>query len=467
MATFIRIRPILRHMVGRQSRRSVLGASGAALSALLAGCIGDSDPPWEGEGNDVDGWEIRLGMLAPETGPLETLGQELIDGARLVERQLEAADEIGHTLDFEIRDTEADPDTAVTAAQELADEGYEAIIGPGTSESAEAVVQDVVVPEELVVINPLAATALLDISDDGRFFSTAPRGRRLARAIARPLATERILSVAMIVEDNQYGSHIGELTAEELDPRGGDVLSTQKIPGDQTEGLDAVFETAFEDDIEGIVIGTGTELGQRLLETYYGGDYPETHIFLGDRLGLPWLPETVGDPMENARVVSLRPRWHVPRYSPARDDDEDGEDGDDAVDVDDSPAVLDNFFHAFKAEYERIPTIQAAQAFDATVLLLFASLFTGEDFYDGTEISRNIRNISNQQDGVPGVRNNGWDDWWEGVDAIADGVHNNYLGASSDCQFFETGELDSPTFHAAKFAPDDEFGFEELIQIPT
>lgn len=458
-------------MVGRQSRRSVLSAGGAGLAALLAGCIGDSDPPWEGEGNDVEGWEVRIGMLAPETGPLETLGQELVDGARLVERQLDAADEIGHTLDLEVRDTEADPDTAVTAAQELADDGYEALIGPGTSESAEAVVQEVVVPEELVVMNPLAATALLDISDDGRFYSTAPRGRRLARAIARPLATERILSVGMIVEDNQYGDHIADLTAEELDPRGGDVLSTQKLPGDQTDGLDTVFEQAFEDDIDGIVIGTGPELGQRLLETFYAGDYPDIHLFLGDRLRLPWLPEVVDDPMENARVVSLRPTWHVPRHSPATDEDDendtDEETDDQTLEVDDSPAVLDNFFHAFESEYERLPTIQAAQAFDATVLLLFASLFTGEDFYDGTEIRGNIRNISNTQDGVPGVRNNGWDDWWEGVDAIADGVHNNYLGASSDCQFFETGELDSPTFHAATFAPDHEFGFEELIQIPT
>lgn len=464
-------------MVGGISRRSVIGTSTAGLATLLAGCFGSTDPPWEGGSEpDVEGREIPLGVLSPQTGPLETLGQEVVDGARLVGRQLDAAAEIGYSIDLAVRDTEADADMTVEAAQDLADEGYEALIGPGTSESAAAVVRDVVVPESLVMMNPLAPTALLDVSDENRFYSTAPRGRRIAVALARPIAVDRVLSVGMIVEDNDYGQHISELTTEELRIRGTDVLTEHRLQGDGTDDLDTVLAETVDADPEGILIGTGPETGRRLLERYYDGDYPDVKVYLGDRLRLPDLPDTVGDPMENARVISLRPRWHISRYRPTRGNGNNEEPGDDAenndeddgeMDIDVSPAVLDNFFHAFEAEYDRTPTIQAAQAYDATVLLLLAALRSGEDGYDGTTIRDNIRRISNQQEGVPGVRNDIWDDWWFGVDAIADGVHNNYLGASSDCQFFETGELDSPAFHSALFRPEEEFRFEELQQIPT
>lgn len=464
-------------MVGGSRRRSVLRTGAVGLGALLAGCFGSSDPPWEGESEtEVEGWEVPVGLLVPETGPLETLARDVVDGARLVERQLEAAEEIGYSLDIAVRDTEADPDVAADHARDLADEGYEALIGPGTSAAAAEVVREVVVPESLVVMNPLAPTALLDVSDENQFYSTAPRGRRMAVALARPIAVDRTLSVGMIIEDNDYGQHIADLTTEELEVRGTDVRTEHRLAGDGTDDIEAVLGEAFDAEPEGIIVGTGPETGREVLQRYYEGGYPDVNVYLGDRLRLPDLPETVDDPMENARVISLRPRWHNPRYRPTRDEDGADDDGDVAddvededleLDIDETAAVLDNFFHAFEAEYERIPTIQAAQAYDAAVLLFMASLRAGEDRYEGTEIRDNIRRISNQQEGVPGVRNDIWDDWWFGVEAIADGVHNNYLGASSDCEFFETGELNSPDFHSALFAPDSEFGFEELQQIPT
>jgi len=457
-------------MARRIGRRTAI-ASGATGLASLAGCLdvlGDGGGPPGSDGGG-QGWTIKLGVLAPQTGSLETIGPDVADAVRLVKRQIDVAPN-DFSVDLSVKDTESDPETAVTRAQELVDDGYQAIVGPGSGEESTAVVEDVLVPEGVVAISPLTATSLGDVDDEDLMFSTAPRASHLGTALSRPIAIAGTKSVSVIHTANRYGTGIGTLADEELTTRGIDVPSVVAIEDLEADSYVSVLEEALADDPDSLVAAVDPAVGVQLLKDFYS-EFEGKPVFLTDRLRLPTLPSQVASDMEAARVVSLKPRWARGRVGSddgGANESQNGTGRDTETATGEDAELLTPFLPAFRTAFERIPTIQAAQSFDAAAVLALAAVRTGQDSYGGAEISGRVRQVANAQDNFTGVRLFSYDDYWEGLSVISEGVRNNYIGASGAIEFDpETGRLLTPLLHAVRFEPDRELGFEEIIPIPT
>jgi len=461
-------------MVRRTRRRTVL-ASGAAGAASLAGCFGILDggggPPGQGGNSGDTGFTARIGVLAPQSGSLGTFGPEITDGTELVKRQVDVSPN-DFSVELGIRDTASDPDTAVSAAEELVSEGYQAIVGPGSGEAVEAVVNEVAVPEQVVTISPLAATGLSELDDDDLAFATAPRAAGQGVAISRPIARARTESASIVFSENDYGRGLGTRIGEEIETRGIDVPARVGIEDLEASSYVSVLEEAMADNPGSLIVATDPVTGIQVLSDFYA-EFETRPVFLTDRLRLPSLPSEVDSEMPDARVISLRPNWRRGRGSGGDDGTEtngtdgDGQDGEPTATGEDAE-LLTEFLPAFRTAYERVPTIQAAQGFDAAATLVLATIRIGEDDYDGAEIKGAVRAVTNTQDQYTGVLAFDSGRYWEGLSEIADGVRNNFTGAASDVQLDPgTGQLVSPTLQSSRFAPDSELGLEETLPIPT
>lgn len=454
-------------MKNRPKRRDLLTAAGVGLAGL-AGCsdlIGggnNRDIPGDAE-NQSEGWEVKLGVLAPQSGSLETFGDEFTNVVELVERQL-AASAGGFTLDTAVRDTESDPDTAASAAQELVDEGYQALVGPGSGEVAATVAEEVLVPESVPTVSPLAATGITELDDEDFLFSTTVRASAISQSLSRPIATAGTNSASIVHTANGYGTTIADSVSEGLELRGIDVPAQVGIEDFEASSYTSVLEEAMADDPESLVVAADPVTGTQLLKDFYA-EYESRPVFLTDRLRLPDLPSQVDSDMADVRAISQRPRWE---YSERQAPETTVEGTADATAVGEDADLLQPFHKAYQTAFEEFPTIQAAQTFDATVVLALASIGAGEGNYSGDVIQDRIRNVSNEQTAYDGVRLFGQHNYWEGTSVIADGVRNNYIGAAGDVEFDTgTGQQKSPYLQAVKFAPETDSGFEETLSIPT
>jgi branched-chain amino acid transport system substrate-binding protein len=148
---------------GRLSRRGFIKLAGGAglaigLAPLLAACGGDEEeaapepappaepaepaepaaPPPSGEA----GRPVKIGIVSPQTGPLALFGET--DTYVVGELETFFADGIdiggtSHPLQFEIKDTQSDPNRAATATQELIDAGVDLLVPGATPETTNPV----------------------------------------------------------------------------------------------------------------------------------------------------------------------------------------------------------------------------------------------------------------------------------------------------------------------------------------
>lgn len=100
----------------QETRRKFLTGAGAASAIALAGCQGNG-----GGGGESD--TIEVGMIEALTGPFAPPGQRRLWATRAaVDRVNENGGINGREINLTVRDTEADPGTATTRAQQLINE---------------------------------------------------------------------------------------------------------------------------------------------------------------------------------------------------------------------------------------------------------------------------------------------------------------------------------------------------------
>ena len=203
------------------SRRNLLIAS-LVLAGCLSGCSKKSE-------TGVEVQIIRIGSVAPLTGPQAHIGKDNENGARL------AVDEInskGLTLgdkrvELELigEDDQADPKTATIVAQKLVDQGVQAVIGhlnSGTTIPASKYYHDAGIPQ----ISP-SATA---IAYTAQGYKTAFRvmandeqqGRALGQYAVTKMGAKRI---AVIDDRTAYGQGLADEFEKAAHAAGGEIVA--------------------------------------------------------------------------------------------------------------------------------------------------------------------------------------------------------------------------------------------------
>ncbi len=171
--------------------------------------------------------EVKLGVLFGFTGPIESLAPTMASGAELAMAEVT---ESGKLLDaatvIPLRaDTGCiDNGLATANAEKLLADGASGIIGGDCSGVTGAILQNVAIPNGMVMISPSASSpGLTSMEDNGLFFRTTPSDARQGEIMAAILADRGVDSIAITYTNNDYGKGLADSIQSAFEASGGEV----------------------------------------------------------------------------------------------------------------------------------------------------------------------------------------------------------------------------------------------------
>lgn len=184
-----------------------------AASALIAGAAAAED--------------IKLGIVFGFTGPIESLTGPMASGADLAMKEVSDSGMLldGAKVTGERGDSGCiDNGLAVAAAERLIAEGVKGIIGADCSGVTGAVLQNVAIPNGMVMISPSATSpGLTTMEDNGLFFRTSPSDAREGEVMAEILQERGVKSIALTYTNNDYGKGLADAIETSFKALGGEV----------------------------------------------------------------------------------------------------------------------------------------------------------------------------------------------------------------------------------------------------
>jgi branched-chain amino acid transport system substrate-binding protein len=209
--------------------------------------------------------EIRIAAAGPVTGPLASLGEQMLAGARQAVADLnETGGVLGQKLQLTLGDDQCDPKQAVSVANQLAAKDIALVVGHFCS-GATLPAAEVYEQEGVIMISPAATTPELTERGSRLIFRTCGRddlqGHVAGAFIARRFKGKR---VAVLHDKSAYGKGLADATRDTLHRSG------------MTEALYDAY-TAGEKDYTALV----TKLKQAGIEAVFiGGYHTETGLIL-------------------------------------------------------------------------------------------------------------------------------------------------------------------------------------------
>ena len=185
-----------------------------AAGALLAGAASAED--------------VKLGISLGFTGPLESMAPGMAAGAELAMKEVTDSGLLldGSTVVPVQGDSTCIDAAAATATVErlITAEGVKGIVGGMCSGEAIASLQNVAVPNGVVMISPSATSpALSTIEDNGLFFRTSPSDARQGEVMAEIMIEKGIQNAAVTYTNNDYGKGLADAFAAAFQEKGGTV----------------------------------------------------------------------------------------------------------------------------------------------------------------------------------------------------------------------------------------------------
>ncbi|MBI6629079.1 ABC transporter substrate-binding protein [Pontibaca salina] len=172
--------------------------------------------------------EVKMGVALGFTGPLESLSPPMANGAELAAKEISDSGKFmdGSTVTTIRADTTCIDASAATAAAErlVTSDRVAGIMGAMCSGATGAVLQNVAIPNGVVMISPSATSpALSTVEDNGYFFRTAPSDARQGVIMAENILDRGIETVAITYTNNDYGKGLADSFAEAYAEKGGTV----------------------------------------------------------------------------------------------------------------------------------------------------------------------------------------------------------------------------------------------------
>ncbi|MCA0906614.1 ABC transporter substrate-binding protein [Ruegeria marisrubri] len=184
-----------------------------AASALLAGPALAED--------------ITLGVLFGFTGPIESLAPAMGSGAELAMAEVTESGKLldGSKVTASRADTGCiDNGLATSNGERMIADGVAGIIGGDCSGVTGAILQNVAIPNGMVMISPSATSpGLSTMEDNGLFFRTAPSDAREGQVMADILKDRGINSIALTYTNNDYGKGLADAIQTSFEAAGGEV----------------------------------------------------------------------------------------------------------------------------------------------------------------------------------------------------------------------------------------------------
>ena len=172
--------------------------------------------------------EVKIGVFLGFTGPLESIIADMGPAAELAIKEVsDSGLLLGGDIVTAVRgDTTCLDAAAATATAErlITSDGVKAIVGGDCSGVTTAALQNVAVPNGIVMISPSATSpALSTVEDKGLFFRTAPSDARQGQIVADILMEKGVKSVALTYSNNDYGKGLADSIETNYKAAGGEV----------------------------------------------------------------------------------------------------------------------------------------------------------------------------------------------------------------------------------------------------
>lgn len=174
--------------------------------------------------------EVKIGIILGFTGPIESLTPSMAAGAELAMKEVTDSGLLlnGATVTPVRADSTCVDAGAATAAAErlITSDGVKGIMGADCSGVTAAILQNVAVPNGVVMISPSATSPGLSHAnneDNGLFFRTAPSDARQGVVMTEVLMEEGITEVAVTYTNNDYGKGLADAFQAAFEAAGGTV----------------------------------------------------------------------------------------------------------------------------------------------------------------------------------------------------------------------------------------------------
>ncbi len=228
--------------------------------------------------------EIKLGVLMAFTGPLDELSPDMAASAELAFK--EASDSgllLGGETIVPVRADSACIDNAVgvaSAERLITVENVAAIVGAMCSGVTAATVNNVGVPNGVVMISPSATSpGLTTIDDNGYFFRTAPSDARQGQVLAEIVRERGVDNVAISYVNTDYGKGLEESFGRAFEALGGTVVMTaphEDNKGDYSAEVGALAASGAD---ELVVFGYVAGGGKGIIDGSIDADAFDRFIF--------------------------------------------------------------------------------------------------------------------------------------------------------------------------------------------
>ncbi len=202
-----------------------------------------SDKGWIGKGRalleriqeELSVREGVVGCLLPLSGTFAIYGEEVLNGIQLGTGMLQVTDDRdGAIRELVIKDTESDPEKAVSALEDLVEnEKVIAVIGPLSSRTAPAVAR-----KAQVLGVPIITLSQMDgITDEGDmvFRNFLTPSREVDKLVQTATSEMGIKRFCILYPDNPYGRFFMNLFWDRLDQAGGVVTAVESYRADETD----------------------------------------------------------------------------------------------------------------------------------------------------------------------------------------------------------------------------------------
>ena len=172
--------------------------------------------------------EIKIGIILGFTGPIESLTPSMGDSAEMAMKEVtDSGKLLGGAKVTAVRGDSTCIDAAAAtsvAEQQITGDGVKAIMGADCSGVTGAILQNVALPNGVVMISPSATSpALSTVEDNGLFFRTAPSDARQGVVMTDVLMDLGINEVAVTYTNNDYGKGLADSFQAAFEAAGGSV----------------------------------------------------------------------------------------------------------------------------------------------------------------------------------------------------------------------------------------------------
>jgi len=233
---------------------------------------------------------IKIGLMAPLTGPWASEGQEMKRNVELLAAEQNAKGGLlGRQVEVLVEDDGGDPRTASLAAQRLTTKGVVAVIGTYGSAVTEASQN---IYDEASIIQVANGSTAVRLTEKGLkyFFRTCPRDDEQGRVGAAILEKSKAKKIAILHDNSAYSKGLADEIKALLDPK----------------KLDIVFFDALtpkEQDYSSILTklkAAGPDV------VFFTGYYPEAGLLLKQKRQMGWnVPFIGGDAINNPDLVKI------------------------------------------------------------------------------------------------------------------------------------------------------------------